>query len=438
MWVISRFRRLLAPALLVAPAFLTAQAPARSCNTSCLAQRAQDALAAHRYTDYLNVARQFASRAPDHPGVIYAMARGLALVGQADSALGWLKRLARIGASRAPAADSAFAALWDSPPFRALQTRLDANRVPVLRGKPAFALPDPDLLPEAMAWDPSTATWIVGSLAKRKLIRVRPDGSASDFLSGADLLRVVGIHVDSARSLLWFATWAPRLDSVGPHHESMTQTRLFKCDLRTGRILRRYMPSDSGSSHLFNDLTIAANGDVYLTDTEQGWLYRIRAGVDSLEVFLRPDPDRYSAANGIPLARGDRMLYVTFLEGIGKVDIRTRQITRLRSPVNTSTAEVDGLYWYRGTLLGVQHAPGLEQVARYQLTPDGGSIRRVDVLERGDSGLRLPTTGAVVGTRFYYIANSQFDRLGDDDQLSPATETPPPLTVVRVIELDDH
>ncbi len=438
MCVLFSFRRLLAQALLLGPALLAVQAPAASCNNPCLLERAQEALAAGRYADYLRVARQFAARAPDHPGVIYAVARGLALIGKPDSALRWLDRLAQIGASRVPASDSSFAPLWKSPAFRALQARLDANRVPILHGKTAFALPDPDLLPEAMAWDPSTASWIVGSLAERKLIRVRPDGATTNFVSASDLLRVVGIHVDSARSLLWFATWAPRLDSAGRHHEPMTETRLFKCDLRTGRVLRRYIPADSGTSHLLNDLAIAANGDVYVTDTEQGWLYRITADVDSLEVFLRPDPDHFSDANGIALALGDRTLYVGFLEGIGKVDIRTRQIARLRSPVNASTAEVDGLYWYRGALLGVQHAPGLERVARYQLTPDGGSIRRVEVLERGDSILRLPTTGAVVGTRLYYIANSQFDRLGDDNRLSPATASPPPLTVVRVIDLEDH
>src|SRR5256885_3348811 len=100
--------------------------------------------------------------------------------------------------------------------------------------------------------------------------------------------------------------------------------------------------------------------------------------------------------------------------------IFARDRARLGSPLNASTAEIDGLYWYRGALLGVQHAPGLEQVVRYQLTRDGGSIRQVDVLERGDSMLRLPTTGAVVGTRLYYIANSQFDRLAGDNRLRPA------------------
>jgi hypothetical protein len=355
-----------------------------------------------------------------------------------DSALAWLDRLARIGASRSPASDSAFATLKNSRGFRAVQARLDSNRVPILHGKLAFSLPDPDLLPEALAWDPSTATWLVGSLSKRKLIRFGPDGSVTDFISGSDLLRVVGIHVDSARSLLWFATWAPRPAALGSQDEPPSETRFFKCDLRTGRILRRYVPADSGNSHLFNDLAIAANGDVFVTDTEQGWVYRIRADVDSLEVFVRPNPDQFSEANGIAVAADGLTLYVAFEEGIARVDVRTRRIVRLRSPGTTSTSGIDGLYSYHHALVGVLHQRGLQEVVRYELAPDGRSIRRADVLERDDSLIRLPTTGAIVGGRFYYIANSQFDRLGDDNRLSRATESPAPLTVVRVIDLEEQ
>lgn len=269
-------------ALGLVPALLAGQAPPRPCSSLCLAQRARAALAVGHPADFLMHARQIATRAPDHPGVIYAVASGFALLGHADSALPWLDRLAQIGASRAPALDSTFAALWNSPAFRAIQARLDANRVPIFNGRAAFSLPDPDLVPEALAWDPSSRSWLVGSLSKRKLIKVQPDGTATDFLSAPDMLRVGGIHVDSARRLVWFATWAPRPGATGLHDALPSETRLFKCDLRTGRILRRYVPADSGAGHLFNDLAIASNGDVFVTDIEQGWLYRIRTGVDSL------------------------------------------------------------------------------------------------------------------------------------------------------------
>lgn len=221
-------------------------------------------------------------------------------------------------------------------------------------------------------------------------------------------------------------------------HDEPSETRLFKCDLGTGRVLRRYVPADSGTSHLFNDLAIASNGDVFVTDTDQGWLYRIRADADSLEVFLRPDPDYWSGANGITLTGDARTLYVAFVEGIARIDRATRQLMRLRPPRRTSTAQLDGLYWHRGALVGVQNQRGLEQIVRYDLTPDGRSILRARVLERGDSLLRRPTTGAIVGTQFYYIANSQYERLGYDNRLRPATDSTKPLTTVRVIDLQEH
>ena len=399
---------------------------------------ARSALAAGRYSDYLNYAQTLAGRAPDHPGVIYAVARGFALVGQPAAALRWLGRLADIGAGPDVDSDSVFAGLNSSPEFRAVRARLQRNRAPLVRGGPAFTLPDPDLLPEALARDPITDEWLVGSLAKRKIIRLARNGTGSDFISNSDLLRVVGIHVDSARALLWFATWAPRNVVSTPLGEPPSQTRLFKCDLRTGHVLRTYVPSDSEGDHLFNDLAIARNGDVFITDTDQGSVYRVRWDADTLELFLSPGIERFSDANGITLSADERALYVAFVEGIARIDVRAKAIMRLPLLVAGSAASIDGLYWYRGTLIGVQHLPGLEQVARYDLTPDGRSIAHVTVLERGDSLLHLPTTGAIVSDQFYYIANSHYDRLGDDDRLAPVSRIPAPLSTVRVLDLSKH
>ena len=399
---------------------------------------ARRALAAGRYSDYLTYARTLAGRAPDHPGVVYAVARGFALVGQPAAALRWLGRLADLGAGPDVDSDSAFAGLDSSREFRAVRARLQRNRTPVVLGAAAFSLPDADLLPEALARDPLSGEWLVGSLAKRKIIRVAQDGTGFDFIADGDLLRVVGIHADSARALLWFATWAPRHVVSTALGEPPSQTRLFKCDLRTGHVLRTYVPSDSEGDHLFNDLAIARNGDVFITDTDQGSVYRVRLRADTLELFLSPNIERFSDANGITLSADDRALYVAFVEGIARIDIQTKAIMRLPLRAAGSAASIDGLYWYRGSLIGVQHLPGLEQVARYDLAPDGRSIRHITVLERGDSLLHLPTTGAIVGHQFYYIANSHYDRLGDDNRLAPASGIRAPLSTVRVLDLSKH
>jgi len=57
------------------------------------------------------------------------------------------------------------------------------------------------------------------------------------------------------------------------------------------------------------------------------------------------------------------------------------------------------------------------------------------VIERGLPVVQQPTTGVLVGTRFYYIANSQYGRLDDrSGRLAPQTR-PPTRTAVRVIDL---
>ena len=97
-----------------------------------------------------------------------------------------------------------------------------------------------------------------------------------------------------------------------------------------------------------------------------------------------------------------------------------------------STSEIDGLYSYQNDLITVQNARGLGRVVRFQLNARQDSI--TEVLERNPDLLRVPTTGSIVGSRFFYIANRQADRLDADGRLSPLGSSPR-LTVVRVVDL---
>jgi hypothetical protein len=407
-----------------------AQSP-QGCNLLCLSGQAREAFNARRYADYLRLALDIAERAPRHPGGAHAVARAYSLMGQGDSALAWLARLADIGGAHAVGSDSAFADLKGLAAYAAVEHRLEENGTPVTRGEPAFSVPDPDLVPEALTWDSSHRRWLIGSLAKRKVVSRTTDGTWIDFIAGrSEMLRVVGIHADSARNALWFATWEPTGDP-----DRFARTRLFKSDLATGRVRKTYAPADSAISHLFNDLAIALNGDVYVTDTQTGWVYRVPALGDSLEILVQPDPGLFSGANGIALTDDQRTLYVAFIEGVAKIDIASRDVTLLPTPPGVSTSGIDGLYWYEGDLIAVQNAPGLERVIRLRLDDSGGRITAGDILERGRDLLQVPTTGAILGSQFFYIANSQAGRLTSDNTLSPAQSSPARLSTVRVIDL---
>jgi hypothetical protein len=410
------------------------RAPA-PCDVFCHARLAARAEAAGDYATYQAHVRDVAALAPSHPGVVYAVARTFARTGAADSAIASLARLGRMGDSRDPDEDSVFIALRGKPGYADARNRLLANRLPIVDGKLAFELPDPDFLPEALGYDSTRGHFLVGSLAKRVVAAVMPNGKASMFVAGAPgMLRVVGIHIDAARDRLWFATWAPDSARSADSTNVPSITRLFLAELATGRVVRSWVPDGGRAGHLLNDFIVMPDGSLYITDTESGSIHRLRSPDDTLELFAQPDPERFSAANGITVGPGGRALYVAFVEGIARVDLESREVALLPAPDSVSTAAIDGLYWHRGSLLAVQGLPTLARVVRYALSPDGRRVESSAVLERGPE-VREPTTGVIVGDRFYYIANSQYGRLSDAGGPLAPQPGPPVRSAVRVIDL---
>jgi len=409
----------------------------QSCDIFCHSRLAAQAESAGNVAEYGSHVRAVAAIAPSHPGVVYAMARAFALSGAADSAIAWLDRLGRMGDTRDPDADSVFRTTRTRPAYADARNRLLANRLPILDGKVAFEVADRDFLPEGIAYDSVQARFLMGSLVHRTVAAFTPNGTSTPVVPPTpDMLRVVGVHVDAPRNRLWFATWAPdstpRADSTS---ERPSVTRLFLADLSSGRIVKSWVPDGGRPGHLLNDFAVTEDGTLFITDTDEGSIFRLASPQDTLERFLQPDPVRYCCANGITSAPGDRVLYVAFLQGIARVDVGSKSIALMSSPDTVSTASIDGLYWYRGSLMGVQGIPSLARVVRYSLSADGQRITTGAVLERGQPVVVQPTTGTIVGSRFYYIANSQYGRLDNNTSaFSPQTGSPV-RTAVRVIEL---
>jgi hypothetical protein len=420
----------------VAVAVIASAAQQTPCDVFCHARLADRAARAGDYVQSLAHTRAIGAVAPSHPGVAFAMARAFASARTPDSAVAWLARLGRLGDTRDPDADSTFTALRTRRDYVDARNRLLANRLPILDGKLAFDLDDPDFIPEAIAYDSTRQRFLAGSLSQRRIAAVTPNGATSAFVPTSDgMLRVVGIHIDAPRGRLWFASWAPDPAARSDSTEPPSLTRLFLADPATGRIIRSWVPDGGRPGHLLNDFVVMSDGSLFITDTERGSIHRLRSPADTIELFVQPDPVRFSTANGITSAPDGRSLYVAFLEGIARIDVGTREVRLLAAPDTVSTASIDGLYWYRGNLIGVQGIPTLSRVVRYALSPDGGRVVSGAVLERGQPVVLQPTTGVIVGSRFYYIANSQYGRLDDRGApLAPQTGVPV-RTSVRVIEL---
>src|SRR5262249_39919431 len=174
------------------------------------------------------------------------------------------------------------------------------------------------------------------------------------------------------------------------------------------KTLRKF-PSPEGGKHLFNDLALSNGGDVYLTDSEEGSVYRLRPGGDSVERLLPAASFVYP--NGIALSDEGRMLYIAHATGIAVPHPSTGTLFPLSAPDGVSLAGIDGLSFWRGALIGVQNGMRPHRVVLFTLAPSLDRVVSARVLERGNPLFDIPTTGAVAGDAYYFMANTQLRAL---------------------------
>jgi hypothetical protein len=247
------------------------------------------------------------SSAPDTATVTYQMARTWAAAKQWPEAIEWLRKAVNLRAGLDPSRDAVFADLRGTREFDVILSAVRAATQPVSRSAPAFVVGEGDLTPENLAYDPKGKQFYLGSMRKGKVVRCSPAGNCAQFAGG--LGTVLGLKVHG--SGLWLL------------NNSDTESVLIHYDLASARVIRKY--AVAGSGHNFNDLAIATSGDVYLTDTRAGAVWRLANGAADLTRF----PGRFESANGIALSPDEGLLYVsTFPDGIAVVDLKTHTATR--------------------------------------------------------------------------------------------------------------
>jgi hypothetical protein len=272
-----------------------------------------DALGTGDTAAYLAGTGRAYALAPAVPAVAYHRARAFVLAGRPDSALTLLQRLAGQGAvvTFEAAEDSAFAGLAADPGFKASLVAIERAKAPVARSAVAHELPERDLIAEGVAYDSRSGTLFISSLYKRKIVAIARDGSTRDFVAtGAeDLGPVVGMEVDSRRRTLWAAAmYLPEGGIPFPDSTLLAHGVLFKYDVDSGKLIKRYVVPPGAVRHGFNDVTVLPNGDAYVTDSQGGGIFAVRGARDTLVEVVPPGTDLFP--NGITHSNDGRWLFV--------------------------------------------------------------------------------------------------------------------------------
>ncbi len=310
---------------------------------------------------------------------------------------------------------------------------LSANLAPVTRGAIAFTLPDADMVAEDIAYDSVRHRFLVSSVRRRNIIAVDSAGHATDFTrSGADSTwGMFAVHVDPVRQVLW-ATTAAVNTAQGYNPADSGRSALLEYDLATGALRARIEAPNPAHAHVLGDMTVGADGTVYVSNAVSGAVYTAAPGAHALAELV-PEGTFPSPQTPALSANAKRLFVADYARGIAVVDLATRGVRWLAHPGNVTLVGTDGLYRVGNTLLAVQNGTTPNRVVRVLLDTAMTRVLDAEVLERAKPAVSDPTHGVMVGGTFFFIARSGWDRVRDNGTLAPGSADNAPL--VRRIEL---
>jgi sugar lactone lactonase YvrE len=374
--------------------------------------RAAAALGARDSAAAVREAAHAAAAWPTQPAYVWGRAVLAAQAGDTAAVRDALAHFAALGVSRDLRADRRFAAYVSRPDFAAVLARLDTNGAPLARSTVRATLPDSTFWPEGMDHDARTGRFYVASVRHGTIAEVDARGRVRELLprDRPGFGAVLGVRVDARRNALW-ATLAG-IPQYAPYVKADSLVAaLVRIRLADGAIERRWDLPPSPKGHTLGDLAVGAAGDVWVTDSNEPVLYRLRPGADTLE--RRTHPLFYSLQGVAPTPDG-RVVYVAdYAHGLLRVDVATGHVTRLADAPGSTSLGCDGIAWDRGAIVAVQNGVTPPRVVRLVLDPAGTRVVRVEVLDRHVPLADEPTIGAVVGGEFVYVANSQWEKHDD-------------------------
>lgn len=355
----------------------------------------------------------------DRGAGLFSLARLYAQAGDTQKAIALLEESLSTDEGFDPSGSDMLAPLRQDPQFARVSQKAQSRFPVVHRASLGFTVPEKYLFPEGLAFDPVKHVFYMGSMYRRKIVMITEKGEVSDFVS-PDLYHlqpIGGVHVDPADQSLWAAS-----DPDDAHG-----SELYHFDAG-GKLLERYSPPGEGH-HDLNDLVIYRSSAIYVTDTDANLAYRFDRKTHVFTPLSLPRPLVFP--NGITLSDDSTRLYIADWLGVIMVDLRDNSTREVHPGRHNTLSGIDGLYWYKNGLVGVQSA-GTFRVMRWSLSNDGWHVRAKEVLERGTPLVSFPTTGAIRGSRFYYIANTGLanynnGKIEDPSQLEPVHIATVPL-----------
>jgi sugar lactone lactonase YvrE len=389
-------------------------------------QRAAEAYKGKNYSAYLDNMKMALALRPNHPTLMYNLAGAYALVGDREKALNLLSRVADMGLIYPAEKEDDFASLRDMEEFKKILRKFESNKAPTGASKLAFTIGEKGLIPESVAYDPVKEIFYVGSVYQRKILSSDKHGTVREFSRESDgLWSAMGMKVDAGRRHLWVATTAhPQMARFNEAENG--ESAIFKYDLKSGKLLKKYLVPQDSKKHWLGDLVINSRGDVFATDSLTPAVYTIPHQKDEIEMFI--SDASFASLQGLDFSENEKQIFVAdYSKGIFIIDLATKKISNVAPTNDSMLLGIDGLYFYKDSLIAIQNSAAPHRVVRLFLNKSRQGISHWKIIEANNPAFDEPTLGVLVKDTFYYVANSQWGAIDRKGQFAQPDKLREPI-----------
>jgi sugar lactone lactonase YvrE len=377
------------------------------------------AKAAHENKDealYYRMIKQSYKLHPYHPSVLYHLAMAASVNDDDSEAIEYLRKAVHTNADinlDRPEFDK----IKSSEGFLQIKKLKDDLLVPIVQSDTAFVIEDKTLHIESIAAGEKPNTFYCGSIHKKKIIRTDGKGNFSDFTTSGEygLTSVFGLKVDKTKNLLW-ACSSPMEEME--NYDSTSMSGVFKFDLKTGKLIAKFIPEPNFKSFVFGDLTLDKSGNVFVSDSKNNIIFRINESTWKFEPFFTST--EFWNLQGITFSEDGQFLFIAdYIKGLYRLEVKSKSLLRLKTDFDVSVKSIDGLTFYKNSLIAIQNSIYPMRVTQYFLNSKSDGLKGYRIIDRKHPAFNEPTIGTADGDSFFYVANSLWSGYDDQHSLKP-------------------
>ena len=378
---------------------------------------AQKAMDEKRYQEFFSLIKKAHELHPYHQTILWYAGMAAALNDKPDEAISYLTRAININAGY-NLDDPNLNAIRNHPGFQQLiQTKNELNQT-VIHSDTAYVIQDRQLHLESVAFDPVEKTIYGGSIHKRKIIKIKSGGVASDLTQPEQygIGSIFGLRVDAKKRILWACSSAiPEMQ----HYDSAIASALFQFDIKTDRLVGSYRPLDTLRNHVFGDLVLNSKGAPYVSDSRNNVIYKYDA--DRRELLPYFSSKEFWSIQGLCFSDDDNVLYIAdYVKGIFMLDVKTMKLSKVNVQYDLSLKGTDGILFYKNSLITIQNGVQPNRVVRHFLNEAGNSFIRYEYIDNAHPAFGEPTIGSLPQNTLFYVANSQWNAYENGKIKDPA------------------